>query len=132
MPTLLEAAGVDVPETVEGRSLLPLIMGEGVPWREVYHHEHSPCYAPDVAYQCLTSPQWKYVWNPINGREQLFQRREDPHELCDVASDPAYEEVLGELRLKLARELHGRPEKLSDGETLIPGHVPVWRDPRER
>ena len=132
MPTLLDAAGVDVPETVEGRSLLPLLTGDDVPWRETYHHEHSPCYAPDSAYQCLTSREWKYVWNPITGHEQLFQRREDPHEMCDVASDPANEKVLGELRLMLAKELHGRPENLSDGETLIPGHVPVWRDPRDR
>jgi len=126
MPTLLDAAGVDIPETVEGRSLLPLLTGDDAGWRQAYHHEHSPCYQADCAYQCLTTPQWKYVWNPINGAEQLFRRDEDPQEVADLAGD------LHELRLALAKELLDRPENLSDGETLTPGHVPVWRDPRER
>lgn len=130
MPTLLDAAGVDIPETVEGRSIMPLVKGDAVEWRSHYHHEHSPCYAPDYAYQCITSNDWKYVWNPINGEELLFDRTSDPHELCDLASASEHRDVLVQLRLILARELRGRPENLSDGETLQTGKVPVWREPQ--
>ena len=132
MPTFLEAAGVEIPDTVEGESLISLLREEEAPWRSYYHHEHSPCYAGENAYQSLVSREWKYVWNPINGREQLFRREEDPHELCDLAPEPEYAEVLGKWRTQLAKELQGRPEGLSDGETLQTGEVPVWRDPRER
>ena len=130
MPTFLEAAGVGIPQTVEGRSLLPLLNGSTARWRAHYHHEHSPCYAHDNAYQCLTSKEWKYVWNPISGAEQLFDRTNDPDELCDLASAPEHAGVLAQWRSAMARELHGRPENLSDGETLKTGNVPVWRDPR--
>lgn len=129
MPTLLEAAGVPIPETVEGRSLAPLLRGEAVQWRPYYHHEHSPCYAPDDAYQCLTSREWKYVWNPISGAELLFDRLSDPLELRDLAGSSEHAEVLAHWRRMLARELDGRPEGLSDGETLRTGPVPVWRAP---
>ena len=131
MPTFLDAADVDIPETVEGRSLMPLLRGDTVEWRSHYHHEHSPCYTEDGAYQCLTSQDWKYVWNPINGSELLFDRTNDPHELCDLASASEHADVLAHWRVALARELQGRPENLSDGETLKTGDVPVWREPRK-
>ena len=34
MPTILETAGAKKPDTVQGRSLLPLIEGENPPWRD--------------------------------------------------------------------------------------------------
>lgn len=130
MPTFLEAADVSIPDTVEGSSVIPLLRDSHAEWRECYHHEHSPCYQKDNAYQSLVSRDWKYVWNPITGEERLFSRQDDPHELADLSSDPEHAETLGEWRLKLAQELQGRPENLSDGETLKTGEVPVWRDPR--
>jgi arylsulfatase len=132
MPTLLETAGVAIPPTVEGRSVLPRMQDESAPWRSHYHHEHSPCYVPDNAYQCLTSEEWKYVWNPITGAEWLFDRVRDPGETRDLASRAEHGAVLNCYRTLLARELAGRPENLSDGETLRPGPVAVWRDPSSR
>jgi arylsulfatase A-like enzyme len=130
MPTFLEAAGVPVPAGAEGRSLLPLWRDRAAPAREYYHHEHSSCYAEENAYQCLTSRDWKYIWNPVTGAEQLFDRTGDPYELCDLAPDRSHAEELHGWRRRLARKLQGRPEGLSDGESLRPGRVPVWRDPR--
>ncbi len=131
MPTFLDAAGVDIPKTVEGHSLMPLLKDERAEWRSYYHHEHAPCYASDYAYQCLTSKDWKYVWNPINGAELLFDRRNDPQELYDLAPVSEYADVLEQWRSDLALELQGRPEGLSDGKTLKTGMIPVWREPRK-
>ena len=100
-----------------------------VPWRPHYHHEHSPCYVPDNAYQCLTGKTWKYIWNPINGREQLFHRQQDPFEEQDLSDDPAHAETLASWRGELARHIAGRYVNLSDGVRLTPSNVPVWRDP---
>lgn len=130
MPTFLDAAGVPIPDSVEGRSLRSVLAGDTENWRPVYHHEHSPCYDPENAYHCLTGKEWKYVWNPITGEEQLFQRPEDPFELCDLSDDPHYADVLSEWRQRMIEELRGRPENLTDGEQLTPNPVPVWRDPR--
>ncbi len=77
------------------------------------------------------SRDWKYIWNPITGHEQLFDRQEDPGELHDLAQQDG---CRGELKLwrgRLAAELKGRPEGLSDGRELRCGTVPVWRDPRD-
>ncbi len=134
MPTLLAMSGTAVPASVEGQSLLPLLRPDAgdreVPWREHYHHEHSPCYAPDSAYHALNDRRWKYVWFPITGAEQLFDRVSDPHDCRDLSDDPERAGVLREYRGRMARELLGRCEGWSDGETLTPAPYPVWRDPR--
>ena len=125
MPTFLEAAGTPIPETVEGRSLWPLLRGDTVEWREYYHGEHSPCYERANACQFLTDGHAKYVWNPSTGEEQLFDLDEDPEECRDLAPDGGTE--LTEWRQRLVRELAGREEGMSDGQRLHPTHVPVWR-----
>ena len=127
MPTFLEAAGAPVPDSVEGRSVLPLLIGEDDDWRPHYHGEHSPCYHPDNANQFLTDGRWKYIWNPINGEEQLFHLADDPHECRDLAGDDACAEQLAQWRQWMVRELADREDGLSDGEKLIPGPVPAWR-----
>ena len=127
MPTLLEVAGAPVPGSVEGRSVLPLLRGETAGWREYYHGEHSPCYHPENANQFLSDGQWKYIWNPITGEEQLFHMSEDPQECRDLAGDASAADALALWRGRMVRELAGREEGLSDGTRLIPGKVPVWR-----
>ncbi|MBN1673619.1 MAG: sulfatase-like hydrolase/transferase [Kiritimatiellae bacterium] len=129
MPTLLDAAGVPAPEPVEGRSVLPLLRGEPAGWRAYYHHEHAPFYEPDYAYQCLTSRDWKYIWNPITGAELLFDRRADPYELHDLSAEPDPADALRDWRATLAATLAGRPEGMSDGTALRTGDVPTWRPP---
>ena len=125
MPTLLDAAGEAIPDTVEGRSVLPLVRGQTDGWRPFYHGEHSPCYHPENANQFLTDGLWKYIWNPITGQEQLFYLQEDPHECRDLATAGGSE--LERWRARMVTELEHREEGLSDGEKLIPGQVPVWR-----
>jgi len=127
MPTFLEAAGAPIPDSVEGRSVLPLLRGEVDGWRSHYHGEHSPCYHPENANQFLTDGRWKYIWNPINGDEQLFHLAEDPGECRDLSGDDAFSGQLSAWRQRMVRELAGREDNLSDGEKLIPGPVSAWR-----
>lgn len=129
MPTLLDVAGAPVPDTVEGKSLLPLIKQEKTDWREYYHHEHSPCYHKENANHMLTNGQWKYIWNPINGEEQLFHIAEDPHEQQERSSVPAHNAELATWRKRMVDELKNRPEGWSNGEDLTPAPYEVWREP---
>ena len=125
MPTFLAAADAPIPETVEGRSLLPLLADGDAEWRPYYHGEHSPCYHPENANQFLTDQRWKYIWNPVTGEEQLFDLEADPCECRDLSTSEKGE--LARWRSRMVAELAGREEGLSDGRTLKPGTVPVWR-----
>jgi len=115
MPTLLEMAGVKIPETVEGRSLLPLLRGENPSWRDYLHIQHAPLH------HTLTDGRQKYIWFVADGREQFFNLEEDPHECHDLAGAAEFAEVIGKWRQVLIEKLADRPEGFSDGRRLIPG-----------
>lgn len=84
LPTLCEAAGVAVPETVEGRSLLGHVRGDPVGgWRDHLHGEH----AFDLdSNHWLTDGREKYVWFSARGEELLFDLHDDPSEERNLAS----------------------------------------------
>lgn len=125
MPTFLQAAGAPIPDTVEGHSILSVLEDASQPLREHYHGEHAPCYHPENANQFLTDAQWKYIWNPSTGEEQLFDLVEDPRECRDLAGERT--DILEQWRGKMARQLAGRQEGLSDGERLQTAPVAAWR-----
>jgi len=120
MPTLLDCAGLPVPETVEGRSVLPLARGLEVPWREHLHGEHSGLFCGGSAHW-LTDGSGKYVWYSQTGREQLFDLASDPGELRDLARDGTHADALAAWRARLIRVLSGRGEGFVADGRLVPG-----------
>ena len=130
MPTLLDVAGVEIPEEVEGRSVLPLIAeaDDEVPWREYLHGEH---YLFDQSIQWIRFGAYKYVWFSGWGIEQLFNLDEDPEELvdlCKLSADARSSEVSDALlrgRNYLIAELEGREEGYVADGRLVPGRESV-------
>ncbi|HEX2186548.1 MAG TPA: arylsulfatase [Chloroflexota bacterium] len=118
MPTLLDCAGLPVPDGIDGRSFLPLAQGREEPRRDALHGEHT---AFGQSVQWLTDGHEKYVWLSGSGHEQLFNLDDDPQECVDLARRPGYAERLAGWRRRLIRELMGRPEGFTDGERLFPG-----------
>lgn len=120
MPTLLDAAGVKIPDTVEGKSVLPLAVGKnGNPkWREYIHGEHE---YGDSSYHYMTNGKQKYIWYSQSGKEQFFDLTKDPKETVNLAAGDEFQENVRFWREKLIKELNGREEGYTDGEKLIPG-----------
>lgn len=108
LPTLLDAADVPVPDTVEGRSLFDLVRDVGSPWREVLDLEHATCYWPENTWNALTDARYKYIWFAKDGTEQLFDLEADPDEARDLAREPSYRATLESWRRRLGEHLHVR------------------------
>ncbi len=106
-PTLLEMGGVDVPESMQGRSLAPWLHGE-VPaeWREaVYYHYHqrdsgrtSHTVARHVG---IRTDRYKLMYLYDLGDWELYDLQHDPDEMHNLASLEDHAELLAELRQKL-------------------------------
>ncbi|MBM3998030.1 MAG: sulfatase [Planctomycetes bacterium] len=65
-------------------------------------------------------PQWKPLFDHAYGkrpREELFDLKDDPHQMRSVAADPAYAGVVRDLRERLMAELRrsGDPRVVDDG-----------------
>jgi arylsulfatase A-like enzyme len=122
MPTLLDAAGIEIPNSVTGKSLLPLMRGEeeNAP-REVLHGEHAGQYNYNDGVHFLVGSRHKYIWYSQTGQEQLFDLQNDPNELRDLARGEDSGEVVGEWRDRLIEVLKDRPEGFTDGKKLIAG-----------
>ncbi|MDQ3813160.1 MAG: arylsulfatase [Armatimonadota bacterium] len=116
MPALLNCAGLPIPETVEGRSFLPLARGEKPEWRGHLQGEHIWM---NQSVQWLTDGHEKYIWFSGDGHEQLFNLDEDPQELHDLA--PRQPERAARWRQVLIAELSGREEGFVADGRLVTG-----------
>jgi arylsulfatase A-like enzyme len=123
MPTLLDACGLDVPEGIDGRSLLSMMRGESERVRDVLHGEHT--YGGNQSIHWLTDGRGKYVWFSGDGHEQLFDLIGDPQELHDLAQDQDQIDRLARWRQRMVMQLEKREEGFSDGTDLIPNRPPV-------
>jgi arylsulfatase len=102
MPTLLECAGLPIPDGVEGRSLLSAMRGAsaapvadaggGAVRERVRGHLHGEHALFGQSLQWITTDRWKYCWMSADGHEQLFDLLADPTETRDLASIPVYVE----------------------------------------
>ncbi|MBN2029141.1 sulfatase [bacterium] len=102
-PTLLEIADMDIPETMQGESLVPVIMGKSPEWREEFFYEHHFEYQTIPKSEGVVTRRYKYLRyiesEPLF--EELYDLNRDPHEEHNLANDPEYQTILTEMREKL-------------------------------
>jgi len=118
-PTLLDYAGVDAPEPMQGTNFRPLLEGElpegwqtSMYYRYWMHLEHHYVYAHYgvrtlryklIYYYADALEQLGAIDDPKEPEWEMFDLEKDPHELNSVYHDPAYADVVTELTAELAR-----------------------------
>jgi len=151
MPTLLEAAGAPIPETVQGRSRLHLLRGgraNGQPrdalFAEKTYHEH---YDP---IRCVRTDRYKYIRNfaqrpmlvlpsdiynspsrqSLTDDESLWKHRpmeefydldSDPAEVQNLIDDPEHGDVVAKFRQRLEERMEQTDDPLQHGPIHRPG-----------
>ena len=126
MPTVLEAAGVQIPDSVEGISLWNTALKEsGTPEvREYLHGEHT---LGEASSHWIITKDEKYIWYSQTGEEQYFRIAEDPDELHNLIGSETAKERVEALRGLLIQELHDREEGFVREGRLVTGCEPiVW------
>ena len=119
--TFLEIAGVDVPDDMQGRSLVPLLKGQTPDdWRdEFYYHYYELGTHNVAAHYGIVTDQYKlvryYKRLDENRKPQaidqwdLMDRQADPLEMRSFYDDPKYTEIRNSLATQLdslRRKLH--------------------------
>ena len=91
-PTIVSAAGVPVPAVMQGEDLSPLYLRSRLPsWRDEFFYEHPTVTSKDriPSSQAVVRRDWKYVEWPEFDYRQLFDVKDDPGELANLAADSA-------------------------------------------
>ena len=112
-PTLLDASGIGVPERMQERSVMPLVMGEDVDWDTEVFVQISES---QVA-RAIRTERWKYCVDAPDKRgrdhpassvyleQYLYDLQNDPYEQKNVVGQPEYSEITSELREALLRRI---------------------------
>lgn len=139
LPTLLDACGLDIPGTIQGASFLPLLEGRTGGGRESVFAEKTfhDCYDP---MRGVRTERYKYIryfekstHHPIPGdivnggasrelgrvarvgSEELFDLELDPNERRNLAEDAQHQELVEEMRTRLAGWMRETEDPLLEG-----------------
>ena len=103
-PTFLEAAGLEIPAAIQGRSLVPILKSEGKTpenWRDAIYYFYSGEGVHQVAaHDGVRTDRHKLFHLPRTGEWQLFDLVKDPHEQRSVHADPAYADVFAAMKTR--------------------------------
>ncbi|MDQ8194106.1 sulfatase-like hydrolase/transferase [Coraliomargarita sp. SDUM461004] len=112
-PTLMRAAGIEIPDTMRGRPLQEAVDVNADAWRDEVFYQISP----SILGRGIRNKQWKFsvkapdkdgwdeVSSPVYVDEFLFDLERDPHELNNLVDDPDYESVRVQLRARLVERI---------------------------
>ncbi len=115
-PTLLDACGIPVPETMQGRSLLPLVRRDPVALAD-WPEEAFVQISESQIGRCVRTRRWKYsVCAPpdatVSGgasdryeEEYLYDLAYDPYELCNLVNVDSHAAVREKMRERLLRRM---------------------------
>ena len=100
-PTILDLAGVPVPDYMQGKSLMPLVNGDTVDWRREFLVEYDCKEFRTIRTEGYRTERWKYIrYMDYSDSEELYDLANDPWEEKNLAHEQMYNEQLLEIRNK--------------------------------
>ncbi|HEX8138052.1 MAG TPA: sulfatase [Pyrinomonadaceae bacterium] len=100
-PTLAELCGLPRPPGIEGHSLVPLLRNPKLRW--TYPAFTVTVYQGTMG-KSVRTEHWRYAeWDEGRAGAMLFDHLTDPHELKNLADDPAYAKTVQEMKRLLRR-----------------------------
>lgn len=109
-PTILELAGLPVPENMDGKSLLGLLENPEEGGHEQLAFINVYGAMPTRSLTCITQQHkytyWWYSDETMEPVEELFDNRNDPLEITNLAADPDSQSILETMRSRYDKELN--------------------------
>jgi len=103
-PTMLAIADVDIPKEMQGKSLVPLLSQQKVQWRDAlyYHYYEYPSIHMVKRHYGVRTERYKLIHFYYDIDEwELYDLQQDPQEMNNVFSEPAYTKVKQQMQSRL-------------------------------
>jgi N-acetylglucosamine-6-sulfatase len=119
--TMCDLAGVKPAETMQGMSLAPLMQGKTDGWRKSFLYEYWVDLVPEIPEMVgVRTDDMKLIKYPhIHDIDEMYDLKNDPHEMHNLAEDPKYAEKKKELEAELEKLKHDTAWK------QVPGTQPI-------
>lgn len=130
--TFLEAAKINIPEDMQGESLIPLLKGNDSKWNResvYYHYYEYPASHMVKRHYGIVTKAYKLVHFYYDVDEwELYDRIKDPQEMNNVYNDPAYAILVAQLHKKL----HNLRVKYKDSPELDKKYIDNYEDKKSK
>jgi iduronate 2-sulfatase len=98
-PTIAALCGAKLPDGLEGRSLAPLLDEPRRPWKSA---AFTQVRSGNIMGRAVRTERWRYIeWDGGKAGIQLYDHELDPHELKNLAGDPAHADTAARMKKHL-------------------------------
>ncbi len=140
-PTIMDFAGIEIPDHVQGRSLRPLLEGQALKIREAFLYEYFFSYTDITDYEiqtgnppitptivALRTDKAKLITYPGRDWLELFDLENDPYERDNLAGDPEHAALLARMQAALAAEKERLDFRIPEKAKFVPDdNLEDWR-----
>jgi len=103
-PTVLDVAGLEIPDRMDGKSFLPILQGKKIPWRDSafyeYYWERNFPHTPTT--HGLRTDRYKYIhYHGIWDNDELYDLKDDPDEMKNLIDSPEHQKLIKQLNKRM-------------------------------
>jgi arylsulfatase A-like enzyme len=99
-PTILSLAGIEIPETMQGKDITPLFGNNHIPWRTEFFYEHT-IHIPTIPKSIgVIHKDYTYLVYPElqSGFEEFYDMKKDPFQTNNLINDSDYHDIIEDFR----------------------------------
>ena len=108
LPTMMDIAGIDIPDNLSGKSLLPVICGNA---DEIHEEVFAEWHTPPI--RMIRTAHHKYVLY-LNQGEELYDLDNDPHETSNLAEIAEFFPIKEKLHARLEQHIKDTKDPFYD------------------
>ena len=116
-PTLLNCTGTGIPKSMQGHSFYPLMKGKPIKWQKSVYYRYWMQRGTTPAHFGIRTKRYKLIFyyglnldtksygDPDSKSAwELYDLKNDPHEMNNVYHNPEYEEIIKGLKIQLEKK----------------------------